>query len=391
MAPKKPAPKGTDPVKDAATARVVLLDDGSFLGRVAPEKSIKFVLVGCHLELANALRRVILAEVVTVAPKYDQYNQEDPTKNDVIVTVNTTALHDQIMGHRISMLPIHMSAVQIADHERSHLKFVIDSTNSQDLPMDVTTKDVKIYDADGSPLPAARRATFLPPDPFTGDYPIVARLKPSEVLKAEFYARRGVARENARWAAASTCAFAFVVDEDIAEADLSARLAKAASDADAKDVREHHASIDRQRCFEVDDLGDPLKVSLHVESECGLSAADVVLSAFDVLLGKIDALRTKLRVEGAHPDDPAFFNLSLSDEDHTMGNMYQALCFRFYPDELDYVGYMMPHPLQRNIVFKIKLGAAASSIEDFLEKSIADIRAHVSKVKQLFSEAVGMS
>ena len=384
-----------DMSSSSTKVRVIVRDDDSLLGKKMPEKSIKFVVVGGTLEVANTLRRILLSEVVTVAPVYDQYNLQDPSKNDVVITANTTALHDQIMGVRISMIPIHMSRIRISTHERSELKFVLDSVNKKDLPVDVTTEDVKIYDADGSPLPTAQTSTYLPPDPFTGDYPIIARLKPLEVFKAEFYGRRTIARENPRCSPVSTCAMSYVVDEKLAKADLDARLA-AEPPENHDQIREHHRSIDRQRCYQVDEIGEALEIAFHVESECGMSAADVVLSAFDVMLGKIDALERNMRVRGAHKDDPAFFHVDLEDEDHSMGNLYQAMCFRLYPKELDYIGYMMPHPQVRHVVFKIKLARGEEGGEDeetrldaFLARSRGDIRAHVERVRQTFSEAVG--
>lgn len=48
---------------------------------VSPEK-IKFVLDGCDVSLANALRRVIIAEIPTMAPQ------------NVKVIENTSVLHD---------------------------------------------------------------------------------------------------------------------------------------------------------------------------------------------------------------------------------------------------------------------------------------------------------
>ena len=355
-------------------------------------KSLKFELHYANLEVANALRRVILAEVPTIAPKYDQYNLENPLLNDVFIKKNTTVLHDQIMGHRISMLPIHMGRDAITSHERDDFKFVLNVTNEGSVPMNVTTKDIVVFDRDGSPLNDMQRDLLFPPDAVTLDHPIIARLKPNgDTFNCEFYGRRGVARDNARWCAASTCAFQNVVDDSLALRDLEQKIA-AMKNGEETDIREQHHSIDRHRCFKVDPMGDPAEIAFHIESECGMTSAEIVISAFDVIIGKLVDFPNKIKIDKSHPEDPSFFMVTLSDEDHSMGNMYQAMCYRLFPD-IEYIGYYMPHPLERNIVLKIKLGkdSGEKELEEFLVRSRQDIEDHVRNIRNLFAEATGIA
>ena len=353
-------------------------------------KRIKFVMHDGHLEVANALRRVILAEIPTIAPKYDQYHSEDHAVNDIFITTNTTVLHDQIMGHRISMLPIHMGFSAISKHERGDLRFEIDAVNNSNEPLDITTQDVIVYDSTGSPLNASQRDILLPPDAVTGDYPIITRLKPnkSDAFKCTFYARRGVARENARWCAASTCSMMNVVDEEAAMLAMNKKLEVLGSD--EKEIREQHETIEKYRSFKKDALGDPSEIEFDVESECGLTGADIVVNAMDVILDKFSAFRGKLTVVGAHPEDAALFVLSLVDEDHTFGNLYQALCFRMYPDRIPYVGYYMPHPLERKITIKLKLASGKDDLEKFLSESVEGMSAHIQGLRDSFTQEVGL-
>ena len=352
------------------------------------DKSLEFVVKNGHLEVMNSLRRVILAEVPTIAPKYDQYKVDDPLHNDVVIKENTGVLHDQIMGHRISLLPIHMDALAISNHKRDDYKFVFDSTNSTKVPIYITTADIVVYDRDSSPLNSQQRDMLLPPDPFTGDHPIVARLKPGEVFKAEFYGRKGIARENARWSSASTCAMMNVVDDETSQEKLKEKLEGQEDESKIREIREQHSMLDKYRYFKKDELGDPSEISFNIESECGMSAAEIVASAFDVLLDKISIMSTSMSISRELAE--GFYELHLKDEDHTMGNLYQALCYRFYKSEIDYIGYYMPHPLERNIVVKIKVRQGLD-LQEFLDKSREDIYDHVKNVKMLFSQATGLS
>ena len=55
--------------------------------------TIKFALTGCDVSLANALRRVMISEVPTLAPHL------------VSITENTSVLHDEFLCQRIGLIP----------------------------------------------------------------------------------------------------------------------------------------------------------------------------------------------------------------------------------------------------------------------------------------------
>jgi DNA-directed RNA polymerase II subunit RPB3 len=59
---------------------------------LSPDK-IKFVLNSCDVSLANALRRILLSEVPTLAPHL------------VNIIENTSVLHDEFLAQRIGLIP----------------------------------------------------------------------------------------------------------------------------------------------------------------------------------------------------------------------------------------------------------------------------------------------
>ena len=59
--------------------------------------SIKFTLIGTDLSVANALRRILLAEVPTFAIE------------NVYFESNTSVLCDEFIAHRLGMIPLYSS------------------------------------------------------------------------------------------------------------------------------------------------------------------------------------------------------------------------------------------------------------------------------------------
>ena len=63
---------------------------------------IQFNITDVDVSLVNALRRIILSEYPTVA-----FNTDDYLNSDLKVEENTSFLHNEMLLHRISLVPIH--------------------------------------------------------------------------------------------------------------------------------------------------------------------------------------------------------------------------------------------------------------------------------------------
>ena len=54
------------------------------------------------------------------------------------------------------------------------------------------------------------------------------------------------------------------------------------------------------------------------------------------------------------------FDITIQNETHTLGNLLQSYVLELYPD-INFVGYLQPHPLKDNIVLRI--GVVDNNIE----------------------------
>ncbi len=325
-----------------------------------------FEVADVDVAVVNALRRVVLSEVPNAAFH----------PSSVRIIANTGALHNEFMGHRLSMIPLCFDADEIYDLENAEngtaqLRFVLDKRNTGREPLHVTTRDFVIYARDGTVLDDADRERILPADPVTGDHVLITTLRPhpsnpkeGEHLHVECRPVIGIARDHAAWCPVSMCTFENKVDDAAAEAGFLARLeelrAERGRDLSEPEVAEYRARffiMDAKRFFVKDDRGEPTAFVFRLESECALAPELLVFRGLCMLRDKL----RRHRQHAVQADDGGMMQVVVQGEGHTFGNLWQALTYnasttasasaaRFL---LDFVGYYVPHPLEERVVLKM--------------------------------------
>ncbi len=138
-------------------------------------------------EYANALRRIALSEVPTMAI------------DDVVILDNSSVIHDEAMAHRLALIPLRTELERfVMAHEcdcdsslgcsRCRVMLYIDSS-AQDQSRTVLSGELNSEDDYVKPV--------------SSDIPIVI-LAPSQKLKVEAYARLGTGKMHAKWQPVST-------------------------------------------------------------------------------------------------------------------------------------------------------------------------------------------
>jgi DNA-directed RNA polymerase subunit D len=144
----------------------------------------KFMVKGIRASLANALRRIMISEVPTLAI------------DDVIIVENTSPMYDEILAHRLGSIPIKTNLEMFSKPEECECKgsgcphcqvvFTLDK-KAIDGPMTVYSGDLK------SQVPQIEPATPRIP---------ILKLSRGQHVILEAYARLGTAREHTKWQAA---------------------------------------------------------------------------------------------------------------------------------------------------------------------------------------------
>jgi len=155
-------------------------------------KKISFILKGVTPPLANAIRRVIISEVPSMAI------------DDITVLENTSPMYDDILAHRLGLIPLTTDLDSYLLPEECNCGSELGCSKCRSiLTLDVEAeKNSKtIYSGDlKSSDPAIK--------PVNPDIPIV-KLAQGQKIKLESYAKLGRGKDHAKWQPISVCSYKY--------------------------------------------------------------------------------------------------------------------------------------------------------------------------------------
>ena len=350
--------------------------------------------------IVNSIRRTILSEIPNIAVSFDPYNKD---MNDTEFLINTSSLHNEFLGHRLSLIPICLSAEEIDSFNRDNYLFEIKVHNKTNLMQPVTTKDIVVTNAEGLGYPLEVCERLFPKDPITGDHIIITKLKPNlfdpsrgEELHVRFRARKGIARDNACWCPVSMCSYKFIVDNAAAAGALTEKLAEVTDEKERDVITKSFNTLEIEKHYIRDANLDPTAYAFSIESECALTPHSLFTQAIKVLIRKLYTIshNEDNKVE-IHPinEDTNFYAITIHDEDHTIGNLLQFYIHAKFVKankEVTYVGYSVPHPLEREVIVKIKF-SNVTDVNGFLKSTCGFLINHFELIKTEWHEAMSQT
>ncbi|KAI0248389.1 DNA-directed RNA polymerase [Lactifluus subvellereus] len=172
-------------------------------------RSIEFDLVGVDASIANALRRILIAEVPTVAIEY------------VYVWNNTSVMVDEVFSHRLGLIPLNVDPAllemkpspsdQATDRNTVVFKLQIECTRNTAAPRDSTDPAVLYHNSevlarDLQWIPQGEQAEVFsarPPAP-TIPETVLVKLRPGQAIEMETHAVKGVGKDHAKFSPVGT-------------------------------------------------------------------------------------------------------------------------------------------------------------------------------------------
>ncbi|EFY93557.1 RNA polymerase II subunit 3 [Metarhizium acridum CQMa 102] len=169
--------------------------------KAADSTRVDFALSRTNLSFANSIRRIIQAEVPTIAIDL------------VEVEVNTSVLADEFIAHRLGLIPLNAKGVNELNYSRDcdceqyceqcSVTLTLHARCTSDEIMKVYARDLIV---DGRH--ASQVGTPVINDP-EGMGCLIAKLRKDQELKLTCIAKKGIAKEHAKWMPTSAVGFEY--------------------------------------------------------------------------------------------------------------------------------------------------------------------------------------
>ena len=166
---------------------------------------LRFYIRGVDTEVANAMRRTMMADVPTMAIE------------DVIIVENTSPMRDEMLAHRLGLIPLK------TDLESYMPKELCDCHSELGCGKCSVTLTLEAEAVDSSCTVYSKELDSSDPEvvPVSGEIPLM-KLAQGQRVKLEAYARLGTGHEHAKWqpVAVSALKHAVRLSVDLKKCDL---------------------------------------------------------------------------------------------------------------------------------------------------------------------------
>lgn len=287
------------------------------------DSTIEFDMIGIDASIANAFRRILIAEVPTMAiEKVHMYN-------------NTSIVQDEVLAHRLGLIPIKADPRafeyrQEGDEEGSsedtlQFQLTVRCTKNPNAPKDATEPEDlyqhhHVYSKDLKWIPIGNQGSLYSEDSIRPVDPdiLIAKLRPGHEIDAKLFCVKGVGRDHAKFSPVATASYRLLPVIELTRevvAEQAERLAKCFSKG-VIELKEKngvvHAKVSNARrdtcsrnVFRHQDLKDCVKLSrirdhfiFSIESTGALLPDTLFLESVKVLMGKCRTFLNELETVG---------------------------------------------------------------------------------------------
>tara|TARA_E500000178_G_C17019481_1_gene754776 strand:- start:799 stop:1878 length:1080 start_codon:yes stop_codon:yes gene_type:complete len=316
----------------------------------AQSDELSMVISDVDVSFVNALRRIILSEVETIGFNTDEY-----LNSDLKIIENNTPVHNEFILHRFGLVPVNFP--NINEFDSSKYRFVLNKENTENKIVNVTSGDFEVYNTDTNEK--LETNDFFMPDNLTKEHILLLKLKQNEKIHIEGKASKSSGNKNARFSPVSCALYTYVHDSD--------KFKKAVADAGLKTSQEINSfKIDAgERFFKTNEEDEPNEFEFKIETLGTISNKEIMKTSLQILAKKLLTFRDNVStiiVDNGNIDTMKIyesldtmkaFTIDIENETHTLGNLLQA--HLVLNPEVQFVAYMNPHPLIKNIQIKVKV------------------------------------
>jgi len=300
----------------------------------------------------NSIRRTIISDIPTFVFRTFPHNE-----NQVRIAINTSRHNNEILKQRIGCIPIHINDMEFPYKD---YQVEVDKRNDEKTIQYLTTQDFKVFNKNTKQyLSDTSVKKIFPPSSITGDYIIIARLKPSlsdnlagEHIKFEADISISTAKQDGMYNVASTCSFGGTIDPVQVKAawnEKKKELVASHMKKDEIEFEEKNWRLLEGKRHVIKDSHDFRLESVGVFDNMRLMemASDVLIKMYHKFIKNINTGNGIIIEPNRDSTVPNEYLITLSDEDYTLANplIYHLYNTHYMGDKtLSFCGFKKPHP-----------------------------------------------
>jgi len=313
-------------------------------------KQTQFTLSSINVSLANAVRRTILSDIPVTTFNTETYND-----NQCTIYVNTCRLHNEILKHRLSCIPICEKDLTLLPG-----KYILelDVSNETDNMLIVTTEDFKIRNKEtGAYVKDAEVRNIFPPFAQTGTFIDFCRLRPrigdsipGEQIKLTCDFSVHCAKDNSMFNVVSKCAYGNTPDMQRIDQIWEEQEGKLAGEGMTKEEIEFQKRnfylLDAQRHYIENSFDFVIEtIGQYENREIVKKACSILQNKFVDMIQAIDS--DQIQITNSETTIDNCFDITLENEDYTIGKVLEYILYeKYYLSEkiFSYCGFKKFHP-----------------------------------------------
>lgn len=412
----------TDKKKSAASATAEPLASKIQYKFLSEEhEALRFRLSHVDVSVANAIRRTLLSDIPINVIRTEQ---TEGATQDCNILVNTGRLTNEILKHRLSLIPIYTKHLT-SWSETNQLTWINKLPGRVELEVDVqadetlryvTTEDFKLRVKSSDDAAAAGGKTpqylpttvsqqIFPKNAQTQSFIEFARLRPKlgdaipgEHLHLVAQFSIGTAKENSSFNVVSKCAYQNTQREDVHEIwDKEKDKLSGLTPQELASKKKDFMCLDAQRHFVPDSFDFVVQtVGIYRNEELLHKACDLltekVLAFYDAVRDSQVLIR---RSEAVSMEN--CYDVTLEQEDYTLGNLLAYLLLETYFDaddkktKLSFCGFKKEHPHDENSILRLAFreGGDETVVRECLKDVCGKAHAIFERVGQFFGRGGG--
>jgi len=373
-----------------------------FKNKIQIKKELSFEIkghesYGLDKSIINGIRRSLLMDIDTCAIKQE----------DIVININKTALHNEFLTHRISLIPLYVDPKSVDRYLLFELKVKCNDVDIKNITVDMfeiyrlnkeSLHQLKIqeqmdylsdednmvkkleeinkeyYDMD-KPLSDIDKKKLFRPFEFNKmtSYFLLTELKKlnsdEDYEEIELYGITsiGTGKIHSQYNNLPTVLYTFKRDDKMFQKVLGDKI----KINKIKDVDRYTKELyisESERYFYRDNQNEPYWYTFKITSNHYYDSKEVFIQTIDNMISNLENIDFNLKnILDEELDENIYkyetvkdniYKITLQNQDDTMGNIIQShMCNKFITKEtiVQFCGYKRPHPLTNEIFFKVMI------------------------------------